>query len=324
VILAKFTTAMNKIVISTSSYDLDDKPAIKQLQAAGLEITTNPFGRKLTETEIGNLLTDQVVGLLAGVEPLTAGVISSARNLRVISRCGVGLDNVDQDAAKNCNIDVFSTPDAPVDAVAEMTVGLMLATLRRIPEADREVRNGGWPRLKGRLLKAQTVGILGLGRIGNRVADLCNAFGAHVIAHDPVANHTPSNADRVELPELLAQSDIVSLHAPFNETTRHLINTDSLAAMKPGACLINTARGGLVDETALLDALRSGQLSGAGLDVFATEPYSGPLSDLPQVILTPHLSSSAVESRRAMESEAADNLYLGLCNAGVIGNGGQL
>jgi len=315
---------MTEIVISTSSFDLDDNPAIERLQAAGLGITTNPFGRKLTEAEIGSLLTDSVVGLLAGVEPLTAKVISAAGNLRVISRCGVGLDNVDQDAARDRDIQVLSTPDAPVDAVAEITVGLMLATLRRIPQADREVRNGGWPRLKGRLLKAQTVGILGLGRIGNRVAGLCSAFGARVIAYDRIAGESPLSVTRVDLPELLSQSDIVSLHVPFDEATHHLINRESLAAMKPGAYLINTARGGLVDETALLEALQSGQLSGAGLDVFASEPYSGPLIDLPQVVLTPHLASSAVESRRAMESEAADNLYLGLCNAGVIGNGGQL
>jgi len=312
---------MTKIIISTSSFDLENNPAIEELRAAGLTIATNPFSRKLTEAEIGDLLTDSVVGLLAGVEPLTARVISSATGLRVISRCGVGLDNVDQDAARDRAIEVLSTPDAPVDAVAEITVGLMLATLRRIPEADREVRLGRWPRFKGRLLKAQTVGILGLGRIGSRVADLCCSFGAHVIAHDPIAEHTPSQVARVDLPTLLSQSDIVSLHMPCNETTRHLINQENLAQMKSGALLINTARGGLVDEIALLEALRSGQLSGAGLDVFETEPYSGALKDLPQVVLTPHLASSAIESRRAMESEAADNLLLGLRNAGVIGNG---
>ncbi|MFQ5633756.1 MAG: phosphoglycerate dehydrogenase [Gammaproteobacteria bacterium] len=309
---------MTEIVISTSSFDLDHNEAIDRLRAAGVKIATNPFGRKLTETEIGALLTDSVVGLLAGVEPLTADVIAGASALRVISRCGVGLDNVDEPAAHARDIQVLSTPGAPVDAVAEITIGLMLATLRRIPEADRQVRRGEWPRLKGRLLKAQTVGILGLGRIGSRVADLCSAFGARVIAHDPIAGDSAPDVLRIDLPELLSAADILSLHRPVDESTRHLINRETLAAMKPGSLLINTARGGLVDEAALLDALRSGRLGGAGLDVYESEPYSGDLTSLPQVVLTPHLASSAVESRREMELEAARNLYVGLQEAGVV------
>lgn len=314
---------MSEVVISTSSFDVDNNPGIDSLRAAGLQIATNPFGRKLTESEISELLTDSVVGLLAGVEPLTAQVISNAKNLRVISRCGVGLDNVDLSAARDRDVFVTSTPDAPVDSVVEMTMGLMLAALRQIPEADRQVRNDGWPRLKGRLLKARTVGILGLGRIGSKVAGICSAFGARVIAYDPVVQNTSSDVECVDLQTLLSQSDIVSLHIPYNEETHHLINKENLAAMKPGAVLINTARGSLVEEDELLKALRSGQLWAAGLDVFESEPYSGEMRDLPQVVLTPHLASSAVESRREMELEAARNLYQGLCDAGVIGDGDQ-
>ena len=314
---------MSEVVISTSSFDVDNNPGIDSLRAAGLRIATNPFGRKLTEDQISKLLTDSVVGLLAGVEPLTAQVISNAKNLRVISRCGVGLDNVDLSAARDRNISVMSTPDAPVDAVVEMTMGLMLATLRQIPEADHQVRNDGWPRLKGRLLKAQTVGILGLGRIGSKVAGICSSFGARVIAYDPVVQNTSADVECVDLQALLSQSDIVSLHIPINEETHHLIDKENLAAMKRGAVLINTARGSLVEEEELVKALRSGHLWGAGLDVFESEPYSGELRDLPRVVLTPHLASSAVESRREMEMEAARNLYLGLCDAGVIGDGDQ-
>lgn len=312
---------MNEVVISTSSFDIDNNAGIDLLRAAGLGIATNPFGRKLTEAEISSLLTDSVVGLLAGVEPLTAKVISGAANLHVISRCGVGLDNVDQAAARDQDISVMSTPDAPVDSVTEMTLGLILSVLRKIPQADGEVRKGNWPRLKGRLLKAQTVGILGLGRIGNRVASMCSSFGARVIAHDPVVKDSPPNVEWVDLQELLAISDILSLHMPYSEKTHHFINKESLAAMKPGAILINTARGSLVNEAELMTALQSGQLSGAGLDVFESEPYTGALQDLPQVVLTPHLASSAIESRREMELEAASNLYVGLCNAGVIPSG---
>ncbi len=314
---------MSEVVISTSSFDVENNPGIDLLRAAGLQIATNPFGRKLTEDEISKLLTDSVVGLLAGVEPLTAQVISNAKNLRVISRCGVGLDNVDQAAARDRDIFVISTPDAPVDAVVEMTMGLMLATLRQIPEADRQVRENGWPRLKGRLLKARTVGILGLGRIGSKVAGICSAFGARVIAYDPMVQKTSPDVECTDLQTLFSQSDIVSLHIPYKKETRHLINKESLAAMKPGAVLINTARGGLVEEAELVKALCSGHLWGAGLDVFETEPYSGELRDLPRVVLTPHLASSAVESRRKMELEAAHNLYLGLCEAGVVCSGDQ-
>lgn len=309
---------MSEIVISTSSFDVDNNAGIVLLRSAGLQVSTNPFGRKLTENEISGLLSDSVVGLLAGVEPLTAQVISGAQSLRVISRCGVGLDNVDQVAAQDRNVQVLSTPDAPVDAVVEMTMGLILATLRQIPRADRELRSGGWPRHKGRLLKAQTVGIMGLGRIGARVAALCREFGARVIAHDPVVKNAPADVQWVEVADLLAQSDVVSLHTPYGEKTHHLINNESLGAMKQGAILINTARGSLVEETALLAALQEGRLSAAGLDVFESEPYSGPLQELPQVVLTPHLASSALESRREMELEAANNLYQGLKDAGVI------
>jgi len=312
---------MTEIVISTSSFDLDDNPTIDKLRAAGLAVTCNPFGRKLTETEIGELLSKSVVGLLAGVEPLTAKVIAAAPGLRVISRCGVGLDNVDQAATRDRGICLLSTPDAPVDAVVEMTMGLMLAALRQIPAADRQLRDGGWPRLKGRLLKAQTVGVLGLGRIGTRVAGLCAAFGARVIAHDAQVTQSAAVVEPVSLQELLAQSDIVSLHIPYDRTTHHIIGEETLANMKPGAMLINTARGNLVDERALLGALKSGRLAGAGLDVFETEPYSGALCDLPQVVLTPHLASSATETRREMEQEAARNLYQGLLEAGVIQGG---
>jgi len=312
---------MTDILISTSSFELDDNPGIERLRAAGLSISTNPFGRKLTENEISELLGESVLGLLAGVEPLTAKVIGAAGNLRVISRLGVGMDSVDQGAAAKRDIAVLSTPDAPVDAVVEMTLGLMLATLRQIPAADRQVRDGGWPRLKGHLLKSRTVGILGLGRIGTRVAALCSAFGAQVIAYDPVVDSSSTDVKQVGLSELFSAADIVSLHLPYSAATHHIINAETMATMKPGAILINTARGSLVDETALLAALRDGRLSSAGLDVFEEEPYAGELLQLPQLVLTPHLASSAIESRRQMEHEAADNLYRGLCDAGKIDPG---
>ncbi len=312
---------MPEIVISTSSFDIDDNPAIARLEAAGLEIVLNPFGRKLTEEEIGTLLTDSVVGLLAGVEPLTDDVLSSSPALRVISRCGVGVDNIDQGAARERNILIYSTPGAPVDAVVEMTLGLMLATLRQIPAADRALRNGKWPRHKGVLLKSSVVGILGLGRIGFRVAELCARTGARVIGHDPVVRQTPEAVEWVDLDTLVSEAGLISLHIPYNDATHHLVDSTMLGRMKRGCILVNTARGGLIDETALVRALESGQIGAAGIDVFETEPYRGPLRRFEQVVLTPHLASSAVESRREMELEAAENLVQGLEEAGVLSDG---
>ncbi|MCC6923683.1 MAG: hydroxyacid dehydrogenase, partial [Nitrosomonas sp.] len=176
---------MYKFIISTSSFDTVNNPVIQRLIQAGLQPVTNPYGRKLTEDEAVELLKEDVVGMIAGVEPLTARVIQCTKNLKVISRCGTGMDNVDLAAARNHGITVYNTPEAPAQAVAELTLGLILASLRRLCETDRQIRNGEWPRTQGGLLAAQTVGLIGLGHIGKRVAKLCQAFEADVIAYDP-------------------------------------------------------------------------------------------------------------------------------------------
>lgn len=300
-----------KIVIATSTFEVETSPALRQLRAEGFEIVLNPHGRRLDEAQIGALLDAGTVGLIAGLEPLTASVLRNAGGLRVISRCGVGLDNVDRDAAKALGIALYCTPEAPADSVSELTLGLMLACLRQIPRADRMVRAGEWQRPSGALLSGKQVGLLGLGRIGRRVAALCRAFGAAVLACDPQIERAES-IERVALDELLARSQILSLHAPLTPQTRHLIGARALARMPRGALLINTARGELVDSDALRAALVSGHLGGAGLDVYEHEPYRGPLTGLAQVVLTPHMGSAARETRSRMELEAAENLLAGL------------
>ncbi|MBI4423974.1 MAG: phosphoglycerate dehydrogenase [Elusimicrobia bacterium] len=308
------------ILITTSSFSASDPGPREELSRVGLEIHANPFGRKLTEAEILDLLgRHRPSGLIAGLEPLTARVLeSAAAHLRVISRCGVGVDNVDQDAARRLGIRLFNTPEAPVEAVAELAVALILACLRRVPEADRAMRAGQWKQLQGSLLGAKTVGIVGCGRIGRRVAALVRAFGSRVLAHDPAAGATCDGVERVGLDELFAASDIVTLHLPFSEATRHLVGRGRLERMRRGAVLVNASRGGLVDEAALAEALKSGRLSAAALDVFETEPYSGALRELPNVVLTPHMGSAAVECRVRMEREAAVNLIGGLKECGVL------
>lgn len=309
---------MNKIVISTSSFDIANNPPIQRLIEAGFEVVTNPYKRKLSEEEIISLLGQDTIGLLAGIEPLTERVLTSTHQLKVISRCGTGLDSVDLAAAKRHNIAVFNTPEAPAQAVAELTLGLMLATLRQIGLIDRKLRDGEWPRTQGHLLAAQTVGIVGLGHIGRRVARLCQAFEATVVAHDPYLSQAQQGVSLMPLEQLLAESDIVTLHIPYLADTHHLLNKAAFSRMKSGAIIINAARGGLVDEAALHDALLAGHLKGAALDVFEQEPYQGPLLKCDNITLTSHIGSLAKESRHRMEIEAAENLLRGLSNIGLM------
>jgi D-3-phosphoglycerate dehydrogenase len=309
---------MSKFVISTSSFDTDNNPHIQQLIQQGMHVVTNPHRRKLTEDEIIELLDENTVGLIAGIEPLTERVFTSAKHLKVISRCGTGMDSVDLVAAKHHDVTVFNTPEAPAQAVAELTLGLILAALRQICQIDLLLRKGEWPRLQGHLLAAQTVGIVGLGHIGGRVANLCQAFGAKVIAHDPYTKQAPPGITLMPLEQLLTEADIISLHLPHSTDTHHLLDSQAIARMKQGAIVINAARGGLVDEVALSEALHSGHLSAAALDVFEQEPYQGPLTTCNNIILTSHIGSLAREARQRMEIEAAENLLQGLIKAGLV------
>lgn len=310
-----------KILITTSSFDSDAVDSIQRLRAAGIEIVMNPHGRRLSESDVAALMDERVVGMVAGVEPLTRSVLARAKNLRVLSRCGIGLDSVDLDAAREFGIKVCNTPEAPSLPVAELTLAMMLNVLRRISEADREIRLGNWKPLMGGLLHGRTVGLIGCGRIGRRVSQLARAFGAHVMACDSARPALDSGVVACDLDRLLAAADIVSLHIPYTDSNRHLLNAARLAAMKPGAILINVSRGGLVDEAALLAALEAGHLAGAALDAFEQEPYKGPLAAMPQVLLTAHMGSYAKEARVRMELEAGDNLLRGLAECGVVSPG---
>lgn len=308
---------MSNIVISTSSFDVRGNPPLQHLAAQGVDIITNPHGRKLSEAEIRDLLNAETIGLIAGVEPLTGNVLAAAPALRVISRCGTGVDNVDVDAARRRNIAVRRTPEAPAAAVAELALGLMLAALRRIAESDRRLRDGKWYRPPGRLLGACVVGVVGLGAIGRRVAELCRAFGATVLAAEPEPDAVPEGVELVDLDAIIRRADIISLHVPLNDATDKLIGRAALSRLRPGAVLVNTSRAGVVDEDALAGALVGQDLS-AALDVFVSEPYHGPLSSYDNTVLTPHIGSNTVETRRNMELEAAQNLVQELHDAGLI------
>ncbi|PZO40527.1 MAG: hydroxyacid dehydrogenase [Pseudanabaena frigida] len=310
---------MPKLLISTSSFDVKNNQVLQNLQDQGFEIVLNPHGRKLKEEEVLELLNDDVVGMIAGVEPLTRNVLSSAKSLKIISRCGIGTDAVDLVAAEEMGIPVDITPTATVIAVAELTVSLILSTLRRTFEASRNLRQGEWKPLMGRLLASQVVGVIGYGRIGRRVSTLLGAFGAQTIAYDIFCGDSLF-ADTVcstSLDEVLEKSNIITLHIPYTPENHHFVGSSFINKMKPGSILVNAARGGIVDEDALYDALVSGHLAGAALDTFEQEPYSGKLLTLQQVILIPHMGSYAKEARMQMEQEAAQNLFNRLVEIGL-------
>jgi D-3-phosphoglycerate dehydrogenase len=281
------------------------------LKEAGLEVSLNPHKRKLTEVEVEELLRD-IDGLIAGVEPLTEKVMKSASRLKVISRCGVGMDSVDLEAAEKLGIKVFNTPDAVTPAVAELTIGLMLSCLRHIPQSHDIIKNGHWSKQMGYLLKGKRVGIIGFGRIGAEVGRLVSAFGADVLYHDPADVSCPAGAECVDKDTLIQSADIISLHASCGKRQCPLIGSDEIKKMKNSAMLINTSRGELVDEQALYYALSKGEVLAAGIDVFQNEPYTGPLRELDNVVLTCHIGSYAKEARARMELEAAENLLRGL------------
>lgn len=292
-----------QVLISTSSFNLANFAQLSDLEKAGVEVKLNPFAARLTEKQAIDLLGTDTIGLIAGLEPLTKNVLQAAKSLKVIARVGTGLDSVDLVAAKELEIIVLNTPDAPTKAVAELTIAHILGLLRNVSQADRQVRVGVWKGLMGSLLETKTVGIVGFGRIGKRVATLLSAFGASVIISD--AQVEQSDYPNIELDELCIKSDILSLHLPYNEATHHIINEKNLNLMKKGSYIVNISRGGLVDETALLAALKSGHLAGAALDCFEQEPYEGELRNLETVQITAHMGSYARETRDLMEQEAS-------------------
>jgi D-3-phosphoglycerate dehydrogenase / 2-oxoglutarate reductase len=264
----------------------------------------NPHGRPLTSPELVELIQG-MDGMIAGVDAIDRQVIAAADELKVIARYGVGVDNVDLAAAREKGIVVTNTPGANTASVAELAVGLMLALARAIPAAVEATRAGQWPRLRGVSLHGKLVGLLGFGAIGQHMARLLAGVGCTVLAHDPFAD--PAQAEvlgvrLVPLDELRQNVDFLSLHSILTAETRHVIDAEFLAGMKPGAFLINTARGELVDEAALYDALLSGRLRGAALDVFEREPpdVDNPLLGLPQVLATPHLGAQTDDSLEAM------------------------
>jgi phosphoglycerate dehydrogenase-like enzyme len=293
----------SRVLVTWPGFDPGDPATGGRLAAAGCELRLAP---KLGHREPGELaaLIDGVHAAIVSTDPFDADVLAGAADLRVIARVGVGTDSIDVAAATACGIAVCITPGANAAATADHTVALLLAAVRRVAEHDRAVRAGGWPRGVAATpweLRGATVGIVGFGTIGQLVARRLRGFEVEVVVADP---RLP---DSLELDDLLARSDVVTLHAPLTDDTSLLLDAAALARMRPTAILVNTARGGLVDEDALVDALASGRLRAAALDVFEREPpVSERLRSLPNLVLSPHLGGVSDRSVAEMTARATD------------------
>ncbi len=308
------------ILISSRSFGKIQSGAIDLIKEQGLNPVLNPHGRKLNENELIGLL-DGVVGIIAGTEEITGKVINSSNQLKVISRYGIGINNIDIKSANDKGILVYNTPDCPVISVSELTLSLILNLLRKISNLDRKIRKNLWAPEIGNLLSGKTVGIIGLGKIGKKLAQLLTVFDLKLLAYEinPDKDFTSKYKIRlVSLNELLSNSDIITLHIPLTDKTKNIIGENELMLMKKNAILINTARGGLIDEDALYKFLKERKISGAAIDAFEEEPYKGRLKDLDNVILTPHIGTYTVETRKDMELEAVKNLLKGLKEVGYL------
>lgn len=308
-----------RILVTPTSYGRDDPRLRSELEAAVGEVIYNPTSRPLTSAELVELLPG-CHGYIAGLDYVDRAALEAADQLKIIARYGAGVDRVDLAAAKEKRIMVTNTPDANTVSVAELAIGLMLALARHIPSANNSTKQGDWPRLRGMSLAGKVVGLVGFGAIGQQVARRLQPFDCTLVAYDPFPNEAFAQAHDVALLPLdgvLKQADIVSLHLPAMPETRGLVNAEFLGKMKPGACLINTARGEIINEADLLSALQSGQLGGAGLDVFASEPpeADNPLLQLPQVIATPHTGAHTDDATKGMGWGALQNLLPALRGA---------
>lgn len=300
---------MPKVLITTVPFADKDTLPIEMLEKAGIDYLINPKGRKLVEDELVEMVSDFDV-LIAGTEPITEKVMANGKNLKLISRVGIGLDSVDLPAAKRRGIHVSYTPDAPAPAVAELTVGMMLTVLRHVHIANSQMHQGLWCRYFGQRISEITIGIIGAGRIGSGViARLASFEPSKILVNDEnpkIALPLMPWVEPVTKEEIYRHADLISLHVPLTAQTKNMIRYDDLKAMKRSAIIINTSRGGIINEMDLARALNEGHLAGAAVDVFEKEPYDGELRDIERCLLTSHMGSMSFDCRSRMEIEATE------------------
>ncbi|OGR88459.1 MAG: hypothetical protein A3J74_01240 [Elusimicrobia bacterium RIFCSPHIGHO2_02_FULL_57_9] len=297
------------VYVALQQFCGENEAPLKLLTETGFNVKRNTLGRRLKREELPEILAG-ADAVLAGLEPYDAKTLAALPKLRCISRCGVGTDSIDLEAAKRRGIAVRVTREETIEPVAQMTVAMILALARNFPMHYADFHAGLWVKRTGCLISDWTIGLVGFGRIGRCVAALLHAFGARILLHDPrfLDGTLPPGTRSGALEDLLSGCDLISLHADSRAQDGPLLGKKEFAAMKKGAYLVNTARGHLVDEKALYEALKSGHLAAAAIDVYTAEPYEGDLAKLPQVLATPHVSTLTRSSRAAMELSCARNV----------------
>lgn len=297
-------------VLLTSWMIKEDDQNLQRLREAGCEISTHYWHDGRDEEEMLKLVPG-VEAAIVSIDPFTPRVLAAADKLRVISRTGVGYDAIDIPTATEKGIVVATTPGANETAVADFTFAMLLAISRKVIENDRNVRQGKWTRVAGDDPSEKTIGIVGLGTIGKKVARRASGFDMRILAYDVVKDEAFARANGiayVELDDLLAQADFVTLHVPLMAATRNLINEERLRRMKPTAYIVNTSRGGVIDEVALYRALKEGWLAGAALDVFEQEPpWGSPLLTLDNVLVAPHVAGNSKGAQEKVIAMACEN-----------------
>ena len=288
-------------------------PILKEiLEKNGLKVNYEP---EITPEQLAEKIGNYEVVVVRSRTKIVKELVEKAHKCQIIARVGVGLDNIDQDSAKAKNIKVINAVEGAITAVAELVVGLMLSMAREIPRADREIRNGNWIKkeLMGSELKGKYLGIVGLGNIGKRLGRIARALNMNIIGYDVVPIDEEFSKEvglmKADLDTLLSSSDYVSLHVPLLDSTKHMINAEKLKMMKKTARIINTSRGGVIDEDALYNALKAGNLAGAALDVFEAEPATGNnLTSLPNFISTPHMGAQTKEAQSLAANVIAEKI----------------
>lgn len=302
---------MKVLVTPTSLQPGRPSKALSTLQDYCDTLVFNPAGRPLTEEELIPLLKG-CDGYIAGLDFITEKVISSCPDLKVISRYGAGYDRVDIAAAASHGVIVTNTPGVNAEAVAELAMALILSTARKVPHLNAATRGGEWLRSTGIELKNKTLGIMGLGAIGKIVARCAKGFEMNVLAYDPFINEAYCEQNNIKVcsfEEVLRQSDVISLHLPLLADTKHLIGKEAFSLMKSNAILVNTSRGGIIDEEAAYEALKEGRLGGLGLDAFEIEPpQNSALFEFPNVVVTPHTGAHTQEATNNMADVSVRNL----------------
>ncbi len=301
-----------RALITTVPFGAVDPTPLKLLEATpNIEYVINPIGRKLKEFELVELVKDFDV-MIAGTEPITRRVMESGRRLKLIARVGIGLDSVDLMAAKDLGITVSYTPDAPSPAVAELTIAHMINMLRRIPLVDRKLRSGIWQRVHGERLANMAVGVIGTGRVGSRVLRHLQGFSPkRILVNDLKPDYSlyeMYHAEFVDKETMYHDSDIITLHVPLTPLTYNMISRDQMEIMKKEVFLINTSRGGIINENDLYEALSINRVAGAAIDVFENEPYTGHLVELDNCYLSCHMGSMTNDCRAAMEIQATEEV----------------